>query len=152
MSLRCEQSKCVKEKNINFAILVSTAHAFLLINFMNGLIIKCVLMFKKQQYCISTGLNDMYILIFVTMGDCMTRSIRPKSCWLPKQQCRNIDSQDKYSWNGKEKSAYCQPLPRCVGWSMDYYGRFCMGTENWWTVKWKHNSIFTVTLCQKAFD
>jgi len=44
VSMRGEHSKCMKVKIRSYALMVSGAHAFRLMKFMNGFTLKCVLL------------------------------------------------------------------------------------------------------------
>ena len=77
-------------------------------------------------------------------------SIRPGASWISTYQWRNINCWDKYGWDGNEKSTnYQPPLRKC---RMEYYRRFCLGTEKYWTLKWKHGLFSTVMPWPVAFE
>jgi len=61
VSLRCEHSKCVIGKIRSYVLLVSGCQACRPMSFMNGFMLKCVLMTRYQQWRRSSDLNDMYI-------------------------------------------------------------------------------------------
>jgi len=60
---------------------VSGAQTCRLMGFIKGFMLVYDSIIRKQQLCISIDLNDIFILIFVTMGECRTCSIRPEGKW-----------------------------------------------------------------------